>query len=252
MRGPVNGRVTRALLGNDLRTWAQRATPWICLGIAMGTAGLALTGPPVHSAFRQALGGPALTVVDGQFTVGPGWTWLLVGVLLVVAVASLVDTPAAWTRLTLVRGVTRRQWAAARLGALALGALLYLAALVATLAVLVLLGHPGPLLDARTSWDVGLIALEFVSLAWFSLALLLVTARAWPALVVPLLLLGVARFGGNVSPYIPFAQSMASFHGQPGTLSVDAGAAYLIAWILLSGALVLWAAGVRLPDPDDG
>ncbi|MDA8198307.1 MAG: hypothetical protein M0Z54_02585, partial [Thermaerobacter sp.] len=59
----------------------QRATPWICVGIAVGTAGVALTGPPVHSAFRQALGVPALTVVDGQFAAGPGWTWLLGGLV---------------------------------------------------------------------------------------------------------------------------------------------------------------------------
>jgi len=238
-----------ALLLNDLRTWSHYRLAWACLGIAVATVVLHVTGSTGHALFREALGGPTVVRLGGQLRMGAGWTWLLTGVLFVVSTTVLFQPLSPWIQLTLVRGVTPRAWVAARLGALAVGASIYLATLLATMVVVMLVGHPGPLIRAATGWDVGLWLLGLVALGWFSMALVLVTNTAWPALVTPLVLLGMARFGGNAAPYIPFAQWIIGLHGLPGTLTVAAGAGYVLVWTLLSGAAaVRWAAHVTAFD----
>ena len=255
MGGPPRGLAVRhggvlAAVRNDLRAWRGYVTPWVCLGLAVGAVELALTGRSLHSVFRQALGGPAVVVVDGRFQVAPGWTWFLTGLLFVVASTVLVDSPSAWARLTLVRHVSPRAWVVARLAALGLGAGAYLTGLVAAMSAAMLFGHPGPLARASSLWDIGLWALGLVSLGWCAFALVLTTGRKWPGFVVPVVLLTFARFGGNLSPYMPFAQSIVGLHGWPGTLSVAAGSAYVLTWIVLCGTAALLAADALLRQHD--
>ena len=158
------------------------------------------------------------------------------------AASVLVDTASAWTRLTLVRGVSAWIWAGARLAALAVGGVGYLALLVAAMAVALVWGHPGPLVRSGTLWDVGLWALGLTSLGWLAFARFLTARRAWLAFLVPVLGLGLPRFGGNIVPYVPLAQWMAGLHQMPGTLSVSAGAAYLVGWTTLWGMVAIWRA----------
>ncbi|MHB1505329.1 MAG: hypothetical protein ACYCOS_03875 [Sulfobacillus sp.] len=238
-----------ALLANDVRYWLSLPVFGACLLLAVGIVGLTLTGVGGGgvSLFRAVLGGPQVQILGGRLIEGPDWTWLLTGVLFVVASLGLVDTGPAWVGLTLARGVSRSRWAVARLVALALGALVFLAVLVGVIALAVVTGwRPGPLITSGTAWDLGLWGVGLVSLGWFATALDLVTGTVWPSLAVTLLLLGVARFGGAVSPYIPFAQWMISLHYLRGTLSVEGGVFYVLLWTALSGAAVLWAAHTRL------
>ena len=218
--------------------------------MAIGVLELALTGLGRDSVFREALGGPTVVVVDGQVHVSPGWNWLFVCLLYLASTAGAIDNAPGWTRLTIARGVSRRAWAGARLAALAIGALLYLAALLGALGVHVILGPPRPFIRAGLLWDVGLWALGLISVSWFAFALALITRQVWPAFVVTALFLGISRFGGPLSPYLPFAQWMAALHGLPGTLSVQAGVAYVTAWAMLCAAAVLWAAAARWDDLD--
>lgn len=233
-------RLVASAAGNDLRSWVHHLPAWGCLAAAVAVVGLSLLRSTAHSLFRQALGGPAVAVLGGQLRVGTGWTWLATGILFVVSCTVLLDVSSPWRELTLARGLSRRQWVAARLAALAAGAVAYLGVLLALLAV-VALADRHPLLGA-SGWDEGLWALGLVGLGWFALALRLITGEAWAAFAVPLLLLGVARFGGGASPYLPCAQWIVAMHGLPGTLSVAAGVGYVLLWTLLSGAAALWAA----------
>ena len=240
-----------ALLLNDLRSWSHHRLAWGCLGIAAAVLVLHVSGSTGPSLFREGLGGPAVVRLGGQLRMGAGWTWLLTGVLFAVSTTVLFEPLSPWIQLTLVRGVTPQAWVAARLGALAVGASVYLATLLATMAVVMLVGHPGPLISVETGWDVGLWTLGLVALGWFAMALVLVTNTAWPALVSPLILLGVARFGGNAAPYTPFAQWIIGLHGLPGTLTVAVGAAYVLLWTLLSGAVAVRWAARALPSHHD-
>jgi len=227
----------------DVRAWASHSFPKVCLGTTLGIVLLTVRrGSAVHSLFVQALGGPSVSLSGGQLVLGTDWTWLFTGALYLVAASVLVDIPESWTRLILVRQVTPSTWALARLQALAAGALTNMAILVATLAIVMVVGRSEPLVRLPKLWDIGLWSLGLVSLGWFAQALRLITRQAWPVLVLPLLLLGLARFGGNIAPYVPFAQWIVGLHQLPGTLSVVAGAEYVLAWALLSGAAVVWAA----------
>lgn len=114
--------------------------------------------------------------------------------------------------------------------------------------VTMLAGHPGPLVRLRTLWEVGLWALGLVSLGWLAFALVRATRHAWPAFTMPVVLLGVARFVGNSSPYLPAAQWVAGLHRLPGTLSRRAGAAYLVGWAIVWGAVALWRAKPSLSE----
>ncbi len=129
---------------------------------------------------------------------------------------------------------------------MAAGAVAYLGVLLALLAAVALADRARPLLGA-SGWDAGLWALGLIGIGWFAMALRLITGEAWAAFAVPLLLLGVARFGGGASPYLPCAQWIVALHGLPGTLSAAAGAGYVLLWTLLSGAAALWAAKARMP-----
>lgn len=236
------------VLALDLRAWASRGFSRVCVGAILGMVLLSLgTRSAQPSLFVDALGGPSIALSGGQLVAGPGWTWLGTGVLYLVTASVLIDTSAAWTQLIRVRRVTPATWALARLGALAGGALTVMAMVVATLAVVMVVGRSEPLIRVAQLWDVGLWVAGLVSLGWFAQALRLLTRQAWLAFVLPLILLALARFGGNLAPYIPFAQWIVGLHQLPGTLSVGAGAAYVLVWAIVSGAVVLWAAR-RTPD----
>ncbi len=241
------GRLVAASAGNDLRSWAHHLPAWGCLVAAAAIVGLTLLGSGTHSLFRQALGGPEVVVLGGQLHVGAGWTWLAVGTLFIMSLTVLLEVPSRWTQLTLVRGVSRRQWVAARLAALAAGAVVYLSGLLVVMAVVAVADQPRSLVGG-IGWDVGLWAVGLVGIGWFAVALRLITGEAWVAFAVPLLLLGVARFGGGAAPYLPFAQWIAALHGLPGTLSVAAGTGYVLLWTLLSGAAAFWAASGRMSE----
>lgn len=214
-----------ALLANDLRSWLAHRTFFTCGGLAVGVLALTLANTEGRkSIFTAALGGPSVALVDGHLREGPGWTGFVVAVLFVIACFNLLETPPAWIDLTLIRAVPRLHWAAGRLGALTIGALGFFAVLIAVVGVASITGwRSGPLITSRTAWDVGLWALGLISLGWFSLAIALLTGTAWWSFMVTLLLLSVARFGGGMSPYIPFAQWIVALHGLPGTLSVTDG-----------------------------
>ncbi len=231
------------LARNDLRNWRAQVAPWVCGILAVGAALLKITGPVSHSVVRQAVGGPAVVALGGQLRAGPGWTWFLLAILFVVAATGVIDTPDAWTHLAVIRGAPRRRLAGARLAALAAGAALYAVGLLAALGAVALRTSSAPFLQPATLWGVGVWVLGLVSLGWFAQALKALTRQAWPALVVPLILLAAARYGGNVSPYVPFAQWIVALHGLPGTLSVGSGAAYVLGWLVLSGVVAVWAAG---------
>ena len=240
---------TMTLVRNDGRNWGAQTIPWVCLGIAAGVVVLTVSGPVLHSLFRQGLGGPEVVFLGGQLRSAVGWTWFLVGTLFVVMATGVIDTADGWTDLAVARGVPRRRLAAARLVVLAVGSVVYAVALLATLAVVALLPRSATFVQSADLWDVGVWVLGLVSLGWFAQALKALTQQAWPALVVPLTVLAVARYGGNVSPYVPFAQWIFALHGLPGTLTRLDGAAYLLGWTALSGAVALWMAGWRHRPP---
>jgi hypothetical protein len=231
-----------AVVAYHLHDWGRRpGTRWaVALAAGLVAARALTTGRPAASLFRAVLGGPAVAVLNGHIVIGPGWTWFLTGVLFVVSGVGVMDRDAAWTRLALTRRVSRRQWIAARLLALALGAVGFLTLLLLLLAAVVMI-HPqsGPLFTAPIVWDVGLWALGLIALAWTAQAFTLVTRTGWWSLVGPLVLLGLARFGGSLSPYLPFAQWMVGLHDLPGTLSVTAGAIYVALWVSTAAVLSL-------------
>jgi hypothetical protein len=240
------------LVVHDLRDWVGRPLVRWCVALAVVLVGITASAAGGHGAslFRAVLGGPVVGVLNGQIQEGPDWTWFLTSVLFVVASLGLIDTEPAWLGLTLVRGVSRSRWAIGRLGALAVGALSFLAVLVLLLGIAVATGwRPGPLLTGASVWDVGLWALGLISLGWCALAIALALGSVWPAWTLTLLVLAVGRFGGPLSPYIPFAQWMAGLHALPGTLSVGAGALYVAVVSAIAGVVVLWAARTRLLDP---
>jgi hypothetical protein len=181
-----------------------------------------------------------VAVFGDQLREGIDWTWLLLGLLFALVTLVLLDTDAGWIELTWVRGVSHTRWAVARLVALAVGALSYVAMLVLVLGVAVWSGWwPGPLFSGSTIWDMGCWALGLVSLAWGAQALCLVTGVVWPSLALTTLLLGVADFGGVLAPYSPYGQWIVALHHLPGTLSVAAGVLYMALWAIVSG-LVVW------------
>ena len=183
-----------------------------------------------------------MTWVDGQLREGPGWTGFMMEVLFLVAGLSLLDTTSRWRDLTLIRGVPPWLWAAGRLGALAIGALGFLTLLMGVMELAVVTGwHSGPLVSPTTAWDVGLWALELIGLTWFTLAIHRLTDTLWWSFLATLFLLSLARFGGGLSPYNPFAQWMVGLHHLPGTLSVTQSALYLLVITVCSGLVVLLA-----------
>lgn len=236
-----------ALLGNDLRYWMTRRVFALSLGLEVIVLGLKLAGVGGHGPlFAAALGGPMVTVIGGHLKEGPGWTGFVISVLFVIACLNMLDITVGWIDLTVVRDTSQRRWAAARLAALALGALVFLAVLTGVMEWAVVIGwRSGPVVTAKTAWDVGVWALDLISLGWFALSLELVTGTTWWSFSGPLLALGIARFGDGLSPYLPFAQWIMALHGLPGTLSVRTGALYLTGFTLLTGIMVLWTAPRR-------
>jgi hypothetical protein len=193
------------------------------------------------------LGGPPVTVLAGRLQIGPPWTWLLLGLLFVVASVPLVQLDAAAISLTLVRGVSRRRWAAARLAAVAAGACAFLTLAVAVAAVTVFIGwRSGPLLTSRGAGDIGLWALGLTGLGWWQLALGILCDTPWPGFTAAVLLLGVSAFGSSLAPFVPVAQTIVALHGLPGTLSWAGGAWFLAGWTAVGAIAVLTCAPGRL------
>lgn len=244
MRRPVRWS---ALLVNDLHQWMTRRAFAVGLGLAVVVLGLTLAGANrPGSLFAATLGGPAVAMVGGRLEEGPGWTGFVIGVLFVVACLSMLDTQAGWIDLTVVRDASSRRWVGARLAALAVGAVGFLAILMGVLALVMVMGwHSGPLVTGKTAWDVGIWALNLISVAWFALGLELITGTTWWSFAITLLVLSIARFGGGLAPYMPFAQWIIALHGLPGTLSISAGALYLTGFTLLAGFVAVWAAPRR-------
>lgn len=114
----------------------------------------------------------------------------------------------------------------------------------------VLLGHPGSLARSASLWDMGPWAMGLVSPGWFVFALVRTTDRQWTELLVPIMLPNVARLDGNLSPFTPFAHWVVGFHGWSGSLSVAAGTADVLTWLVLCGATALSAAAGRLRAHD--
>lgn len=233
MRGPS----WRTLLANELRCYASRTES---LGLVVFT--LAIVAVTVRdgnghgeSIVRTVLGGPQVQMLGTHMVVGPGWTSFVIGVLYAVFSIGLLDVKAEWVGLTLVRGVTRTKWAGARLAAFAVAALAFLGVILALLGVATITGWwRGPMIG-DTAWDVGLWALGLVGVGWFEMAVSLRAQALWPSLAVTVILLGLARFGGAVSPYVPYAQWTVALHHLPGTLSVESGVLYLAVWTVMSG-----------------
>ena len=226
-------------------------TFFICVGLAVVILGATLARADGRgSLFATALGGPFIAVVGGHLRAGPGWTGFMIGVLFAIACLSMLDTKAGWIDLTVVRDVSQRRWAAARLAALAVGAVAFLAILTGVIALAIMMGwHSGPFVTAKTAWDVGLWMVDLIGIGWFALGLELVTRATWWSFAVMLFVLSIARFGGGLAPYVPFAQGIIALHGLPGTLSVWAGVLYLTGFTLLAGLTALWAAPGRWRQP---
>ena len=236
------------LVGALLTEWTARPGPRIAAGLAILVVGQTAAGTGGHgvSLSRAVLGGPPVTVLHGQLQMGPGWPWLLLGLLFVVAHLSLLEHDAGVTAVTFVRGVSRRGWAVARLAVSAIGALGFLALLLAVLMLMVVSGwRPGPFVSGSTAWDLGVWALTLISLGWVQCAVAFVTTP-WVGMTTAVLLLAVAVYGGNLAPFIPMAQSLVALHNLPGTLNVADGAGYVLFWTLLAGTVVWAVAEVRV------
>ncbi len=205
-------------------------------GQAIGLLAIALAhSSSQQSLFTAVLGGPTVTVIDRHLREGPGWTGFTMEVLFLVAVFSLLDTTSRWRDLTVIRGVPPWRWAAGRLGASAVGALVFLMLLMVRMGLAGLTGwRSGSLLSSNTVWDVELWAVELIGLAWFTLAINCLMNAVWWSFLATLFLLSLARFGGGVSPYIPLAQWMVGLHRLPGTLSITDGMLYLLGFTLFS------------------
>lgn len=231
-----------ALLKNDLISWGKRRTSAISVASAVFVVGMGVMAVSTRAPlFATVLGGPAIATVNGQLREGPDWTWFVTNALFVVTMLSLTDTRDAWVDLTLTRGITRTRWAMARLGALITGALIFMAALICVLEITILIGwRSNPLITSTTAWDLGMWTLDLVALGWFALALDLWLGTPWWSLMLTWLMLGLARFGGEIAPYIPFSQSIVALHHLPGTFSIASGGVYLGLWTVASGVAVLW------------
>lgn len=231
-----------ALLRNDLISWAKRRTSALSIASAIIVVGMGVMAVPTRSPlFTTVLGGPVVAVVNGKLREGTDWTWFVTNALFVTTTLNLTDARDAWVDLTLTRGIARVRWAAARLMALMTGALVFMATLVCLLGVTILIGwRNNPLFTSTTVWDLGMWVLSLVAVGWFALALDLWLGTAWWSLMLTWLLLGLARFGGAISPYIPFSQSIVALHHLPGTLSIRTGGVYLGLWALASGVAILW------------
>lgn len=241
------GRLVRYWLIDWIHHWGPRVAGILAAIVVTLTA--AGSGGHGASLVHAVLGGPDVVVLDGRLQMGSGWTWLVLGLLFVVASFPLIECDPAVAAVLLVRGASRRDWALSRLVALAVSALAFQAVLLAILALAVVVGwRPGPFLGSGTAWDMGLWALALISLGWVQLAVSLVSTATWTSLVTAVLLLGFAAFGGNLAPFLPVAQSIIALHHLPGTLTVADGAAYLLLWTLLCGFVVWVVANRRVGD----
>lgn len=231
-----------ALLISDLIIWVKRPTTAVSMGVAVMVVALGLVGASTQEPlFPAVLGGPGIAVVNGQIHAGSDWIWFVTGALFVTTSLNLISAHDAWVDLVLVRGISSIRWGIARLVAIMVGAMVFMAILVSFLGGVFLMGWRSvPLITSTTAWDMGVWVLCLISLGWFAMALELWLGTTWWSLMITWLLLGVARFGGEVSPYIPFSQSIVALHHLPGTLGIRAGASYLGAWTMASGATVLW------------
>lgn len=232
------------LLENDLRCWASQPASLWAAAISVGIVVLGISGAGAHGGplFRSVLGGPQVAIIGGRLVESSEWVWFVTNVLFVVVTFGLVETGSGWTRLTVLRGASRTRWAAARLASSAAGALLFLTALLSAMAAAAVTGwQHHPLISPQTTWDVGLWGLGLISLAWFQVAIEVSTGLAWLGFCVNLVVLGLARFGGPLAPYVPFAQSIYALHGLSGTLSIADGALYLALWSALSAGAALTA-----------
>lgn len=227
--------------------WIHHGGPRVAGILAAIVVTLTVAGVGGHgvSLAHAVLGGPDVVVLDGRLQMGSGWTWLVLGLLFVVASFPLIEGDPAGAAVLLVRGASRRDWALSRLIALAVGALAFEAILLSILALAVVIGwRPGPFLGSGAAWDLGLWALALTSLGWVQLAVSLVSTTSWTSLVTAVLLLGCAAFGGNLAPFLPVAQSIIALHHLPGTLTVADGAAYLLLWTVFCG-FVVWVVANR-------
>lgn len=231
-----------ALLINDLIIWAKRPTTAVSMGFAVMVVVLGLIGASTRAPlFPAVLGGPAIAVVNGRIHAGSDGIWFVTSALFVTTSLNLIDVHDAWVDLMLVRGLSRIRWTMVRLVALMVGAMVFMGILVSVLGVALLIGwRHTPFITSTTAWDMGVWVLCLISLGWFAMALELWLGTTWWSLMITWLLLGVARFGGEVSPYIPFSQSIVALHHLPGTLGIRVGASYLGVWTMASGATVLW------------
>lgn len=229
--------MTARVMWTHVQAWWGHGTPRVAGLLVVLVVGLTApaSGPHV-SRVAAVLSGPRVTVLAGQLQIGPPWTWLLLSLLFVVASLPLVQLDPAPISLTLVRGVSRRQWAVARLLTVVVAAVAFLALVVLVAAVtLVIRPHPGLLVTASAAKDLGLWALSLTGLGWWQIGAGMVAPSAWPGFVTVVLLLGFSGFGSVFSPWLPTAQTILALHGLPGTLSVVAGAWYLGGWTALGG-----------------
>lgn len=238
-------RANRSLITNELTGWTHRRSSLgavVACGIFLV---LAIVDNRLHHAplFVAVLGGPGVRVVYGHLgEARTGWPWFLANVLFAVSVSGLIDSGTGWIRLTLVREVTRFQWAACRLGSIVLLAMGFLAFLVAILGLASgIARNSAPLITRSTLWEVGLWALGLTCIGWFEAALTLLTGHVWLGVFVTFLLLVFAEFGNSLAPFMPFAQWIVGMHNLPGTLSVVGSTIYLLGWLVLAGITMVWA-----------
>ena len=234
------------LVKNDLLTWINHKSSMGAEIATLLVISLALAERHADSRplFVAVLGGPSVRVIQGRLIEGlNGWTWFMTCVLFAISVTGLFDTPPEWVRLTLIRTRSRSQWALARLVALLALALGFFAILMGFLAGAVVTGiTPGPFTTWTSLWDVALWALGLLAMGWFEMALTLLTRSVWWGLSATFLLLGLAAFGGQWAPFIPFAQWIVAMHNHPGTLSITQGILYLSGWTVFWGGAVLGTA----------
>lgn len=235
------GRILRAWL----TVWASHPASRLFALLVLGPLAVKLMSPPApRTALLVAmLGGPGVAGTGRAIVLGPGWTWFLMNVFFVSALSETLVMSQGWLLMVSCRGISPVRWAVAQLAGRTVVALMVLAAATSLCALAVGAGwRARPLFGGTGYGELGLWLLVLVCLGWMSLALATVTGSSAVGFGVTVLLIAVARFAGPVAPYVPFAQSLAHLHNRPGTLSLAAGTAYVLAWMAASAGVVVGGA----------
>jgi hypothetical protein len=228
-----------------LTVWASYPGSRLFALLVLGPLAVKLVSRPApHTPLLVAmLGGPGVVGSGSAIVLGPGWTWFLMNVFFVAALSETLVINRDWVLLITCRGTSPVRWALAQLAGRTVVAVMVLAAVTSLCALAVGSGwRARPLFGGTGYGELGLWLLVLVCLGWVSLALATLTGSSAVGFGVTVLLIAVARFVGPVAPYVPFAQSLAHLHNRPGTLSVAAGAAYVLAWMAAAAGVVVGGA----------